>query len=479
MSARQCAKRLYLEVHRPELKQVSPSAELAISSGNQVGDIARRIYGTADAVHIPYEKGLQLALEQTTRLLHDAAKVPIFEATLQYGAVLVRVDILLPQGDAWRIVEVKAATGIRDEHSFDCTIQRWVFEGLGHKLAAITLAHVDNRYVYDGAGHYAGMLAEVDLTAETQSLLPLVPAWIAHAQQAAGSVMPEVGVGAQCSKPYDCPFMAHCWSSGAEYPLQGLGGSRAKLGRFIGAGYEDLRQVPRSELTDQQARIQKVTATGKPELLPAAARFVADLGYPRYYLDFETIMPAVPIWPQTRPYEILPFQWSCHFERQAGEIEHAEFIDLSGAAPMRRLAQSLIRVLGDEGPVLMYTNYEKRVIAGLAQRYSDLAAALFAVIDRLVDLQPVTKASYYHPKMAGSWSLKAVLPTITSSMQYEKLTGIQEGTAASQGYLEAISGTASVQRVAELKQQLLRYCELDTEAMVKLVSFLGEARAVG
>jgi hypothetical protein len=121
----------------------------------------------------------------------------------------------------------------------------------------------------------------------------------------------------------------------------------------------------------------------------------------------------------------------------------------------------------------MYTPYEKRVISALAKRFPDLGEALRLIVERLVDLQPVTAQNYYHPAMAGSWSLKAVLPTIAADMQYLDLEGIQEGTAASEGYLEAIDPATHDARKAELKQQLLRYCQFDTEAMVRLVRFLG------
>jgi hypothetical protein len=121
----------------------------------------------------------------------------------------------------------------------------------------------------------------------------------------------------------------------------------------------------------------------------------------------------------------------------------------------------------------MYTSYERRVINDLIARYPDLAAPLGAIIDRLVDLAPVTEQNYYHPQMAGSWSLKAVLPTIAADMSYSELSGIQEGTAASEGFLEAIDPATSGERKQELGEQLLRYCKFDTEAMVRLLAFLG------
>jgi len=113
------------------------------------------------------------------------------------------------------------------------------------------------------------------------------------------------------------------------------------------------------------------------------------------------------------------------------------------------------------------------VINNLIERFPDLSDSLSAIVERLVDLVPPTQQNYYHPDMAGSWSLKAVLPTITTELSYSELEDIQEGTAASEGYLEAINSATSSERKAELSKQLLRYCKFDTEAMVLLLRFLG------
>jgi hypothetical protein len=475
MSARQCLKRLHLEIHRPDLVVRSPATQAAFDAGNAVGEIAQQLYGDENSAVIPYEGGMAHALRKTARLVGEGQRQPIFEATFQHGGVLVRVDALLPDGDAWRIVEVKASTSVKDEHVFDCAAQRWVFEGLGHKLSGISLAHVDNTFVYEGEGDFDGLLTERDQTESTSHILPLVPEWIATAQQAISGDEPDIGVGAHCYQPYECPFVNHCWPSEPEYPVQGLGGGRAKLGELIAEGIVDIRDVPLTRLSEKQQWIQTVSRSGRAQLLPGAGSFVASLEYPRYYLDFETIMPPIPVWAGTRPYETLPIQWSCHYEPQPGKLEHAEFLDLSGDPPMRRLAESLIRVLGKAGPVLIYTTYERTVLNGLIERFPELKEPLLAIVDRLVDLHVPTQQFYYHPAMAGSWSLKAVLPTVAADMQYSELEGIQEGTAASEGYLEAISAATSAPRKAELKEQLLRYCKFDTEGMVRLVQFLGTA----
>lgn len=472
MAARQCLKRLHLETHRADLKVISAVTQAAFDTGHKVGETARQIFAADGSVYLPFEAGIQFLLKKTARLLANEPEAPIFEATLQYQGVLVRIDALLPDGDRWRIVEVKASTSVKEEHVFDCAIQRWVFAGLGYPLSSISVAYVDNTFVYPGSENYDGLLREEDQTEATAALLPAVPEWVLKAREAVGPQVPEVAVGQHCGRPYDCPFIAHCWPATPEYPVQGLGGSKAKLGEFIAAGFVDVRDVPAARLTEKQKRIQSITATGAQELLPAARQQLDELPYPRYFLDFETISPAVPIWPDTRPYEVLPFQWSCHYEEKAGQLAHAEFLDLSGEPPLRRVAESLLRVLGREGPVFMYTSYEERVIRGLADRYEDLAPGLSAIIARLVDLQPIAQRNFYHPVMAGSWSLKAILPAISEDGAYSKLSGIQDGMEASEGYFEAINGATSERRKAELRRQLLAYCQFDTEAMVRLAHFL-------
>jgi hypothetical protein len=153
------------------------------------------------------------------------------------------------------------------------------------------------------------------------------------------------------------------------------------------------------------------------------------------------------------------------------DIEHLEFLDLSGEPPMRACAEQLISGLGSDGPILVYTSYEKGVINGLAERFPELADGLRALVDRLVDLAPPIKAAYYHPDMMGSWSLKAVLPTIAPDLDYTALEGVHEGTEASEAYLEAINPDIAKERKEEIRQQLLEYCRYDTLAMVRLVEF--------
>jgi hypothetical protein len=475
ISAWQCPKKLHLEKHHSELAVITPQMESMFAGGHQVGAIAQQLYGTDDSVEVAFNFKTMVA--ETQQLIEGGADFPIFEATFRYENVLVRVDVLIPDGDAWRIIEVKASTSVKDYHVLDCAIQDWVLRHAGINVTSISLAHINNQFVYTGGGDYEGLIKENDLTDEVRTLEPRVVELIDKARKVVTSPMPDIDVGAQCNKPYDCQFQSYCWPTETRYPITGLGGSKAKLGNYVALGARDILDVDVNSITaDTQRRIYRVTCKGEPEILDGARQALEALPYPRYYLDFETIGPGVPIWPGTRPYATIPVQWSCHIEDgpeegNHGELRHAEFLNTSGEPPMRELAESLVECLGDSGPVLMYTSYEQKVLEGLIGLFPDLADPLQEIINRLWDLHPIVKQNYYHPDMLGSWSIKAVLPTINPKMDYSKLEGIHEGTGASDGFIEAINPETDMVRKLELEEQLLRYCKFDTEAMVEIVRY--------
>jgi hypothetical protein len=475
ISAWQCPKKLHLEKHRPELAVITPQMESMFAGGHQVGDVAKQLYGTSDSVEVAFDFKTMVA--ETKQLIDGGADFPIFEATFRHENVLIRADVLIPGPDGWKVVEVKASTSVKDYHKLDCAIQLWVMRESGLPVTSISLAHINNQFVYPGKGDYDGLLVEHDLTEEANGLKQAVVDLLVDAREAVTGPMPDINVGAHCNKPYDCQFQSHCWPHDTKYPITGLGGSKAKLGEYVALGAHDILDVDENSITSAtQQRIYRVTCKGEPEILDGARQQLMVLPYPRYYLDFETIGPGVPIWPGPRPYAAIPVQWSCHIEDRPkegnrGEIRHEEFLDLSGEPPMRALAAKMIECLGDSGPVLMYTNYEQKVIEGLIEMFPDLAEPLQKIINRLWDLHPIVKENYYHPDMLGSWSIKAVLPTINPEMDYKKLEGIAEGMGASDGFIEAINPETDMLRKRELEEQLLRYCKFDTEAMVEIVRF--------
>ena len=472
ISGLQCPKKLWLEIHKPGLIEHSAATEAQFTAGYEVGAIAQALYGEGEGDTVAYDPGLREAVARTRSLMAERSATPIFEATYASENVLARIDVLLRANGVNRIVEVKSAASVKDVHVNDCAIQAWLFRAAGYALDAVAVAHVDNSFVYPGGGNYAGLLIEEDVTEVVHPLLEQVPRWVAEAKEVLDGPEPVKAIGSHCHQPYDCQFQHYCKPSYPVYPVTLLKGSRKVIGELLEEGYRDIREIPDGRLTDAgQLRIWRVTRDGQAQVDGSAAEFARRLAYPRYYLDFETVSLAVPIWAGTRPYEKLPFQWSCHIEETSGELKQTGFLDLSGGPPMRGCAESLIQHLGQAGPILMYTSYEKGILNGLVARFPDLAEPLQGLIDRLVDLKPVTKANYYHPDMFGSWSLKAVLPTIAPDMQYSALEEVQDGMAAGRAFLEAIHPETGMARRSELADRLRMYCGYDTLAMVRLVRF--------
>lgn len=444
------------------------------AAGHQVGLLAQQLY--PEGIMIGDERNdLRAALAQTREVLREYPNKPLFEATFQYGDMLIRADVLIPDEDAYRMVEVKSSTSVKDYYLPDCAMQSWVAEGAGIRLGRIALMNVNSSFVYERFGDYRGLLKETDITDAVQPFKREVPGWIAQGQNVLAGKVPDVNVGPHCNTPFECPFYAHCSVGLPEYPVDLLpkNKARGKVDVLKASGYADLREVPAGVIENSLLeKIRRVTASGAAELDEAARSTMAALPYPRYYLDFETIQFTVPIWLGTSPSQQLPFQWSCHVEDSDGELRQAEFLDLSGEPPMRAFAESLIHAMGNDGPVLVYNQgFEKGRMRELAQMFPDLAPSLLHIIDRVVDLLPLAREHYYHPAMKGSWSIKAVLPTIASDLDYRNLDEVQHGGAAQAAFLEAIAPGTVNERREKLRHCLLEYCKLDTHAMVRLARF--------
>lgn len=478
LALRQCPKRLWLEVHRPDLREDSAATEASFRAGFQVGDIAQRIYDPAGrgALIDVQREGFDRAFERSAELLQSTQ--PIFEAGFSAGGAMAFADVMLTEHkndrQVWRMVEVKSSTRVKDYHRDDIAVQAFVAQSAGVPLESIALAHIDSSWVYPGDEDYRGLLKENDLTAEAFSRTQEVKDWIAQAQGVvAESSEPAIETGDHCSTPFECGFYDYCRRDEPkpQYPVDWLPRfSSAKIRELAMQGVDDLRAVSDHLLNDRQQRVKDHTLADTVFFDSAgAAADLAAHGLPAYFLDFETIQFAVPIWKGTRPYQQITFQFSLHRLTETGQLEHTAFLDLSGGDPSAPFAHALIAACGEQGPVYVYNaGFETGRIRDLAERYPHLSEALLAINARAVDLLPIARERYYHPSQQGSWSIKSVLPAVVPELRYDALDGVQDGGMAMEAFLEAIHPDTPTERKARIERQLLAYCALDTYAMVRL-----------
>eukprot|EP00948_MAST-09A_sp_MAST-9A-sp1_P003296 g3296.t1 len=272
-----------------------------------------------------------------------------------------------------------------------------------------------------------------------------------------------------------------------------------------------------------------------------------DSNYQHSYLDFETVSCLWPLpqlqRPSVAPFEPVLVQYSLHQignndsesqddENTQHEIDSLHFTDpslvlthtegLMDFSPeshstnldldfttkvdlrlefARKLLDSLEK---SEGPIFVYSNYEKTVLNNLKRKLSiyDYSGTLHKRIDRvnnrLVDLQKIIVMCLHSPLFYGSSSLKRTLPALlrmcygkseieSTKLAYSSLL-IQNGAEANVAlqqlahgervdFLHARKsqdqgGTDDEKpygaHVKEVRKALLEYCRLDTLAMVYL-----------
>lgn len=470
----QCPKRLWLMVHRPEVADAGDDDDGTFTRGHGVG--AEACAQCAGGIMVETGSDLRAALAMTRDLIAGGHDAPIFEATFEHDGVLVRVDIMEPLGDGrWHMAEVKSAGSVKDYHLGDLATQLWVTGNTGIPVASAAIRHIDTRFVLRREGDYRGIFKDTHLLADLQPLIARRGDQVAAARQMLGGPEPDHPVGAHCEAPFTCEFMGYCHHdlpAGPDWPVTVLPGGAGK--RWLEKGIQDIFALDAALLTSAtHQHVHWATVTDTPyHDVDGARAAISAWAYPRTWLDFETIGFVLPRWIGMRPYAQAPFQFSAHIEAADGSIEHREFLSLDGSDPRRACAEALLALIPDQGAIIAYNApFERGCIAELAATFPDLAEGLNRLNDRLVDLLPVTRNHWYHRDQRGSWSIKAVLPTVAPHMNYASLD-VKDGMQAQQVYLEAIHPDCSQERRQAIDAGLRLYCGRDTEAMIVLARHL-------
>ncbi len=439
------------------------------------------------------------AWEKARALLKESPERAAAEVPVVYEGLYARADALIPDDQGYILRETKASTfplkkdkitpdKPKEHHLQDTAVQAWVMQNAGIGLERCELNFLDGQWQYPGNGDYSGLFRQLDITENVKELSDAVPQWLEEARAVINGKMPDVVTGRQCNEPYACPFHEFCSSldpEGPEHPIELLPDAAGKgLARKLHEerGYVSILEPRPEELTGKQSqlyrRIQQAHKTGGAILDATAADEINALPYPRYFFDFEGIDLPVPQWTGVRPYEQIPFQWSCHIEREPGIFEHAEFLDLSGRDPSLACIKRMGEIIDpeDRGPILVYhQTYERGCIKGLHTRHPEYTELMEIYTGRLVDLLPIVKSNFYHPDMAGSFSIKKVLPVVAPDLDYEELDEVQEGTAAQVAYIEAaLDPNITPDRKREIEERLRTYCRQDTWAMAEIAYFLAK-----
>jgi hypothetical protein len=472
LSGLQCHKRLYLEITQPELAEPpDPSTQAILAMGREIGLLAQRRFPGGRLVS-PGLRSRDAAIAHTATLVHDTAVPAIFEGAFEHDGVVVRVDVLerIHQAEgnpsAWRLIEVKSSTRVKDVHLNDLAIQRHVLIGAGLDIAETRLMHIDTRYAYDGGEvDLEELFALEDVSAVVAERQGRVPEQLAAMKSILlAPRMPLIEPDDRCHSPYECPFWSHCTKNKSPRWIYHLPGPKKVVQQLVQEGIALIDDIPNgANLSTTQRRVKDNVEWVSADL----AKVLQSVEYPIHHLDFETVMLAVPKFSRMKPYQSIPVQWSNHIELASGEIIHQEFLHGEATEPRRRWAERLLESLGEQGTIVVYSSYEEAMMRQVAEAFPELRSALSSVSKRLWDLYPVIKEHYYHPAFHGSYSIKSVLPVLVPELSYRNLL-IQEGGQAASEYYRMVFIEEDWIEQARIKDALLAYCARDTMAMGRL-----------
>lgn len=475
---KRCPRLLALTVKHPELKDAHENelATFLSGQGHRVERIVQDALLENGAIEIPAYP-TQDALKRTLAAINSGTTV--VEGSFAAGNAFARADVFVvrPGGE---LREIKSCTHKKDEHVDDTAFQLYVIRKNGISVEGVTLAMVNRDFVLKTpTTPLSTLITDIDLTAEAEERLLTIPKDLTDmAKIISQRKLPRRNIGRHCEAPYSCPFIAHCLADCAEDSILNL--RRAGQLKFD-LHHEGIRTISAIPAHVRLTPFQRIQAKAEAENGPIVDKaklqaFIDAAKYPRYFLDFEASVEAIPRYVGTGPYQQIPFQASVHAQRsEDAPLEHFAFLHDKATDPRPALSRFLAKTIGNSGSVIVYhASYERSRLQDMAALGEGAGSKLTSIVQRLVDLEtPFEKGWYLDPKFEGSSSIKYVLPVLVPHLSYKELA-IQNGTAASINYLEMISATTSVRKRAAIRKALLDYCKLDTLAMVRILSFLME-----
>ena len=463
--------RLRADESRDEVASASPTLaqQFRMEQGAEIGRRARKLFPEGVLISTG---NLAEAAAETAKLVRADGSSVLFEATFVADEYVAKADVLTRTGDTWHLIEVKSNVNLKPELIDDLAYTLMVLGGAGLRIskASLLLISKDFRLGMEDSK----LFAEYDCTENALArVAEFQPFWDIIRDRTSGASMPEPTLIPACKT---CEIFLDCLGKGINnhiFDIPRL--STKKVDALKDLGVFQIEEIPQTfELTAIQARIRQAIVTGQPWIGPNLKQSLNAVQWPAHYLDFETMMTALPLYPEIAPYTQIPTQYSIYKCTAVGNVHsHIEYLCDLGHDSRRDLAQRLITDLQGEGSIITYSNFEKTIINGFATMFPDMEGQLSGLTQRIFNLEAVIRDNYYHPAFHGRTSVKATLPALLPHMSYATLN-IKDGDSASATFAYMAVGRYNNEEIESLKNDLLAYCRQDTLAMVKLHERLEE-----
>lgn len=396
----------------------------------------------------------------------------LFEAGFTIDDLYIRVDVLEPNGNGFNLYEIKSSNKTKPEHIEDLAYQKYVLEKKGITIKKCSVIHANKDYTRKGNIEPKQLCTIENVTEQVKNVKGIEGAIKESKHTLFLHKAPDVPIGKQCNKPYLCSMKDVCWKYLPKNNVF-IMRNHYTYWKLFNDGILDMKDIPKNtKLSDKdqvisESHLKKKTYIAKEHI----KNFIKKLHYPLYHFDFETFQTVVPLFNNSKPWQQIPFQYSLHIEEENGTIQHKEFLSNTNNDPRPELLKQMKEDLKGEGDIVVFNkSFEITRLKEMARDFPEHNEWIQDTIPRIVDLAiPFQQCYYYDTKLEGSYSLKAVLPALTKK-SYKELTINNGGNASAQFFYSHIK--EELKHKDTIRKNLLKYCSLDTEAMILILTSL-------
>ena len=383
----QCLKSLYLNKHRPFLRdRLSPEQLAKFRRGHEVGKLAWQLFPGGINCAPGHPSQYAAALEKTRKLI--AEETPVFyEAAFSHHGVLILLDILVKNEQGWHAYEVKSSASVSETYITDAALQYHVITGTGLSLQSFNIVHLNPDFIRDGIPDIYKLFCIREVTDQVRGLGSFISAQIEKSRETLSlKHSPSIPTGQHCYKPYPCDFTGHCWKKtdkDSVYTLTGIPfETRARL---ASAGHLTIPDIPDGLLEENDAAILASHLSGKDIADKAGIRKIIDGTATPVFIAFLIVRPAVPVVDGFRPFGPM----IVGLNRVDFQGNRESLIVEPGENPVYQIRNKLGQWASESGMIVHAGG--KWVKDALSQHYPDLTEKFI-----FTDLEEVFSSGYFY-----------------------------------------------------------------------------------
>ncbi len=387
-----------------------------------------------------------------------------------------RIDALEILSDGTHILyEIKSATSSKKEFIKDVCFQKICCEKSGFKIDKTYLLHLNKEYIKEGKIIPEELIVFKDVTEEVENIYEETKIEIDEALSFLK--LPKININScsciEKSRSNHCDtfgYFNNTISKNSIYILPRL--SNKKRLDLIERNIFELKDIPNGyDLSDIQENVLFSANLNEPQINTKDIINLLDTyEYPIHFFDYETYGSAIPLVDGISPHKQFPVQYSLHILNQDGLLTHKEFLQRHARLPYN-LIEKMEVDFGSTGSIATWhASFEKLQNNEMAKWFPDKADFLNKLNYRIVDLEDFFKKSYVDAGFKGSTSIKKVLPIVCPNEQGYVDLEINNGSAAMDAWKRMIAENSDRSKI--LANDLLKYCKMDTLAMVEIFKFL-------